>query len=103
MQRKRQCLAYALAVAAVMTASVALAAGDAAAGRDKATACSTCHGIDGNGRVPLAGKDLAYLLKQMKAFKDGERNNPIMRRIMDELTDQDLADLAAYFAARKPR
>lgn len=93
-----------VAVAAVAAAGVsARAAGNAAAGRDKATACATCHGIDGNGRVPLAGKDEAYLLKQMKAIKRGDRSNPIMRRIMTELKDQDLADLAAYFSAQAPQ
>lgn len=103
MHRVQRGLVCVAVVAAAATGVSARAAGDAAAGRDKATACATCHGIDGNGRVPLAGKDEAYLLKQMKAFKRGDRSNPIMRRIMAELTDRDLADLAAYFSAQARR
>ncbi|HKJ22533.1 MAG TPA: c-type cytochrome [Gammaproteobacteria bacterium] len=97
---RKTIMQYALLVAAAVAAGSALAAGDAAAGRDKATACSTCHGIDGNGRIPLAGKDQADLLARMKAFKQGEGGNPIMRRIMAELTARDLADLAAWFSGQ---
>ena len=100
MRKTKRCLLCVAVMATVLAGPSARAAGDAAAGRDKATACANCHGMDGNGRVPLAGKDEAYLLKQMKAFKRGDRNNPIMRRIMAELTDRDLADLAAYFSSQ---
>ncbi len=78
----------------------AWSAGDVAAGRDKATACSTCHGLDGNGRVPLAGKNEAELLAQMKAYKQGKSGDAMMRDILSQLSEQDLADLAAYFAAQ---
>jgi cytochrome c553 len=95
-----------LFMAAVTGAVLALAwtmawsAGDAAAGRDKATACSTCHGMDGNGRIPLAGKNEADLLAQMKAYKQGKSGDAAMRDILSQLSEQDLADLAAYFAAQ---
>lgn len=87
----------------VVVGGPAVAAGDAAAGRDKATACSNCHGIDGHGRIPLAGRDEDALLAQMMAIKQGKRGNPTMRSIMSQLSEQDLADLAAYFSAQKRR
>jgi len=84
-----------------LTGTAVWSAGDAAAGRDKATACSTCHGLDGNGRIPLAGKDEGELLARMKAYKQGKSGDAMMRSILSQFSAQDLADLAAYFSAQK--
>ena len=78
--------------------------GDAAAGKDKAVTCSACHGADGNSAVPtfpkLAGQGEKYLLKQMQDIRDGARSVPTMAGQVDNMSDQDLADIAAYFAAQ---
>ncbi|MGB0466053.1 MAG: c-type cytochrome [Pontibacterium sp.] len=81
---------------------VAHAAGDAAAGQAKTAVCGACHGADGNSAIAnfpkLAGQNEKYLLKQMKEIKAGTRPVVEMTGLLDALTDQDLADVAAYFA-----
>ena len=94
-----------LAVAAtVMMASPAFA-GDAAAGKGKSMMCSACHGAAGISAVPtypnLAGQKVAYLVKQLKDFKSGTRNDPTMKGMVASLSDADMADLAAYYASLK--
>ena len=80
-----------------------LAQGDAEAGAEKAEACRACHGSRGisvNDMWPnLAGQKEAYLVKQMKAFRDGDRKDPIMTSFALSLSDEDIADLAAYYAS----
>ncbi len=96
------------AVFGVVTLSLvsvsASAAGDPAAGEAKAVTCSACHGADGNSMVPnfpkLAGLGEKYLLKQMKDIRDGRRPVATMAGQVDNMTDQDLADIAAYFDAQ---
>jgi len=84
------------------TVSVAHAAGDAGAGKGKAANCGACHGADGNSMVgtfpKLAGQGAKYLLKQMKDIRDGARSVPTMAGQVDNMSDQDLADIAAYYA-----
>jgi cytochrome c553 len=99
-----------ISVAAICLLSVAgsaHAAGDAAAGKAKAAMCAGCHGADGNSSNPLwpnlAGQHDKYLIKQMKAFKDGTRVEPMMKPMMAPLTDQDIENLAAYFASQKQK
>lgn len=79
--------------------------GDAAAGQDKAAVCAACHGMDGNSVVPtfpnLAGQHTSYIIKQLMAFKSGERQDPTMAPMAAPLSDQDMADLAAYFSSQK--
>jgi len=81
----------------------ALAAGNVAAGRQKALACQTCHGLDGLSKLPeapnIAGNPEQYLVRQMNAFKKGERKNEMMSVVVQPLSDQDIADLSAYYAA----
>lgn len=81
---------------------VAHAAGDAAAGQAKAAVCGACHGADGNSAIAnfpkLAGQNEKYLVKQMKDIKNGVRPVVEMTGLLDNLSDQDLADLAAFFA-----
>ncbi len=77
-------------------------AGDAAAGKEKASACAACHGPAGISVNPLwpniAGQQEPYLAKQMKAFRDGQRADPLMVPIVSGLSDADIDDLAAYYA-----
>ncbi|SEO66223.1 MULTISPECIES: cytochrome c [unclassified Pseudomonas] len=84
---------------------VAHAAGDAAAGQAKAAVCGACHGPDGNSMAPnfpkLAGQGERYLTKQLKDIKDGKRVVLEMNGLLTNLNDQDLADMAAYFASQK--
>lgn len=80
--------------------------GSAEAGQTKAATCAACHGLDGNSVTPdwptLAGQHAGYIVKQLKAFKAGDRQNVTMKPFADMLTDQDMADIAAYFSAQKP-
>lgn len=84
---------------------VAHAAGDAAAGQAKTAICAACHGMDGNSAVgnfpKLAGQNERYLLKQMQEIKAGSRQVVEMTGMLTALNDQDLADIAAYFASQK--
>jgi cytochrome c553 len=80
--------------------------GDAAKGRDKTQMCQGCHGIDGWRtaypevyRVPRIGNQHeAYIVRALQEYKSGERTHPSMRAIAASLSDQDMADLAAYYA-----
>jgi cytochrome c553 len=85
------------------TTSPAFAAGNVAAGRQKAMACQTCHGLDGLSKLPdapnIAGSPEGYLVKSLNAFRKGERKNDMMSIVVQPLSDQDVADLAAYYAA----
>jgi len=84
---------------------LAQAAGNPEAGQSKAGMCVACHSADGNSLVPnfpkLAGQGAPYLLKQMKDIKAGERVVPEMIGMLDAFNEQDLQDLAAYFASQK--
>jgi len=78
-----------------------LVAGSAEAGKAKAITCTACHGSAGNSVNPLwpniAGQGAPYLLTQLQAFKAGTRSDPLMTSQAMLLSDQDMADLAAYF------
>jgi cytochrome c553 len=95
-------LMTAAAVMALISAP-AFAAGDAEAGKAKSAVCAACHGAEGVSAMDiypnLAGQKAAYLVKQLKAFKAGERNDPIMAPMAMPLSDQDMEDLAAYYAS----
>jgi len=81
----------------------AAAAGDAKAGRQKALQCQTCHGLDGQAKLPeapnLAGQTEIYLAKSLKDYRSGARRNDMMSVIVRSLSDQDVDNLAAYYAA----
>ena len=84
---------------------VAQAAGDAEAGQGKVAVCGACHGADGNSPAPnfpkLAGQGERYLLKQLHDIKSGARPVVEMTGMLDNLSDQDMADISAYFASQK--
>lgn len=98
-----------LAAFFVLSAATAMshAAGDPAAGKSKAAACAACHGMDGNSANPewpsLAGQLAGYLAKQLHDFKAGRRENALMAGQVAALSDQDMADLAAYYASLTPQ
>lgn len=79
-------------------------AGDAAAGEAQTMVCAACHGADGNSAVPtfpkLAGQGQKYLYKQLQDIRDGARPVPTMVGQLDGKSNQDLADIAAYYAAQ---
>ncbi len=81
-----------------------LALGDANTGKEKSEACATCHGVDGNSHNPawpkLAGQHAEYIILQIKNFQKGIRSNALMAPIVEDLSEQDIADLAAYFSAQ---
>lgn len=89
----------------VSAASAAGLVGDAAAGKTKAAACGACHGADGNSPAPtfpkLAGQGERYLVKQIHDIKSGARPVPAMAGQTDNLSEQDIADIAAYYAGQK--
>ena len=80
--------------------------GKADAGATKAAICAACHGVGGNSQNPewpnLAGQSPAYVAEQLHLFKQKVRVNPVMQPIVDPLTDEDLKDLAVYFAGQTP-
>jgi cytochrome c553 len=94
-----------LVVLAVLpfAAGTPVEAGDVAAGRRKATQCQACHGLDGLSKLPeaphLAGQPERYLVKSLDEYRSGARSNEMMSIVAKMLSDQDVADLAAYYAA----
>ncbi|HBX56771.1 c-type cytochrome [Pseudomonas sp. UBA2684] len=84
---------------------LAHAAGDAVAGQGKVAVCGACHGADGNSPAPnfpkLAGQGERYLLKQLNDIKSGARPIVEMTGMLDNLSDQDMQDIAAFFASQK--
>jgi len=97
----KKVLMIALAALAVTSSVSVLAEGDAAAGKQKAAPCAACHGADGNSAVAtypkLAGQQASYTEKQLHNFKNDKRVNAIMGPQAKPLSDQDIADLAAYY------
>jgi cytochrome c553 len=81
-------------------AAPALAA-DASAGRALAGQCQTCHGLDGIAQIPIApniaGESQIYLEKQLKAFRSGARENEMMSVVAQNLSDEDISNLAAWY------
>jgi cytochrome c553 len=81
--------------------------GSAEAGQAKSATCAACHGVDGNSANPewpsLASQHAQYIVKQLKAFKAGTRQNPTMAPMAMGLSEQDMADVAAYFSAQSKR
>ena len=94
-------------LAASLLAAPAQAAGDAKAGEAKAQACVACHGVNGNSMVPtfpkLAGQHAGYIAKQLADFKAGsERFNAVMAPQVANLSQEDMADIGAYYAKQSP-
>ena len=79
--------------------------GDRAEGKRLAGQCRTCHGLEGLARLPVApnigGEPAAYIRAQLAAFRDGTRENEMMTIVAKSLTDQQIADLAAWYSGHK--
>ena len=104
----RLLLAAAMLGGAVL-AMDAQAAGDPAAGEGKVAACAACHGTDGQATAPiypnLAGQNAEYLVSSLKAYRAGERGggmSAMMTPQVQALSDEDIADIAAYYASLQP-
>jgi cytochrome c553 len=98
-------LALAAVLFAIAVPALAAPTGNPAAGKTKAQTCAACHGADGNksldGTYPLlAGQYPDYLSKALHEYKNGKRKNAIMGGQAQALSEQDIADLAAYFGSQ---
>ena len=97
-------------IGALMAAVLpAWAAGDAQRGAEKAGSCMACHGAEGKATVPLypslAGQHAPYLEHALQAYKKGERSGgraEVMKAFVAGLSDDDMADLAAYYSSLQP-
>lgn len=96
-----------LAVLLVLAAATATDAADAEAGRRKSAPCAACHGADGNATIPgtpsLAGQPTFFTHWQLIKFRDGRRKDAQMSPFAERLSDEDMADLAAFYAAQPPK
>lgn len=99
---KRALLLLSFGMALVLASAPLMAAG-ADNGKSKAAACFACHGADGNAVDPqyprLAGQYNEYIQQALHEYKDGRRNNPIMKGFTATLSDQDIQDIAAYYSS----
>jgi cytochrome c553 len=98
----RRFLLLPIAVAFVVAEFACAAnAADVAKGRAKAVQCQACHGMDGIAKIPeapnLAGQNEDYLIKALKDFKSGAGQNDMMSLVVKPLSDDDIADLAAFY------
>ena len=85
--------------------SNASAAGDPVAGRKAAVKCQVCHGVDGQSKNPeaphISGQVERYIIKALKRYQSGERQDPMMSMIVKQLKEEDIANLAAYYSSIK--
>ena len=98
----------ALAVAVLLAATAEVArAGDVEAGRQKSAPCAACHGPDGNATRPgvpsIAGQPNFFTHWQLIKYRDGRRKDPQMSAPAENLSDTDMADLAAFYETQRPR
>lgn len=96
-------LSIAMVGATLLATQGYVQAADVEAGKAKAMMCAACHGADGTGTLDtnpnLAGQKAPYLVKQLKAFKAGERKDPTMNAMAAPLTDEDMENIAAYYSS----
>ena len=92
------------AAAGVAFWQAATAAGDPAAGKEKAAQCQQCHGLDGNGPTPqfpkIGGQHAKYIVQSLEDYKTGVRQDPVMAAFAAALSKQDQEDLAAWYASQ---
>ena len=111
MIRYRVVLTLSLIFSAAVAAQTPAPAGDAAKGEEKTRMCEGCHGIEGWRtaypevyHVPKLGRQhAAYIVQALHEYKNGDRSHPSMRAIAASLTDQDIANLAAYYSQGGPK
>ena len=96
-------IACSIAISVALVAGTANAAGDRAVGREKAGQCAVCHGLDGAAMRPdvpnIGGESALYLKIQLEAFRSGERRHEQMSIIAEDLSDEDIADLSAWYSS----
>ncbi|MFL6550557.1 MAG: c-type cytochrome [Povalibacter sp.] len=101
---KREPIALLSLLCGLYLSGPAMAEGSAEAGQTKSTPCVACHGVGGNSANPewpnLAGQHQQYIVKQLKAFKSGVRQNPLMTPQAQPLSEADMEDLGAYFSSQ---
>ncbi|MBS3649053.1 c-type cytochrome [Pseudaminobacter sp. 19-2017] len=102
--RARPAILVAAPLALLLVSSAPVgAAGGVLAGRKKAQQCETCHGLDGLAKIAeapnIAGQNEQYLIKQLLAFKSGALKSEMMSIVAQALSESDIEDLAAYYAA----
>ena len=101
----KQLIKMVFAVSLVAGTSSVLARGNVDAGKEKSTSCAACHGATGVSGSPMfptiAGQHADYIVHALNAYKAGKRSNPIMQGAAAALSDEDMADLAAYFASQE--
>ncbi|MGB5248073.1 MAG: cytochrome c [Gammaproteobacteria bacterium] len=99
----RHAVMMTVALIGLALAPAAFADGNAELGRTKSASCTACHGPDGRGTAPnypiLAGQHAAYLAHSLYEYRSGRRKNAIMQGFAGGLSDDDIADLAAWFAS----
>ena len=92
------------AAAGVAFGQAATAAGDVAAGKEKAAQCQQCHGLDGNGPTPqfpkIGGQHAGYIVQALEDYRTGVRQEPVMAAFAAALSKQDREDLAAWYASQ---
>lgn len=100
---KRVLTLLSFGVALALASTSLLANGNSENGKQKAATCFACHGTDGNSVDPqyprLAGQYNLYLQRVLHEYKDGQRDNPIMKGMVATLSDQDIEDVSAYFSS----
>lgn len=101
---KKMIIGFSAVLGFIMASSLVFAGGDAAAGQAKTAVCAACHGADGNSGVAsfpkLAGQGEKYLAKQLADIKSGERTVVEMTGILNASSEQDMADMAAYYVSK---
>lgn len=101
----KQLIKIIFTVALVTVSASVLAVGNIDAGKEKSTSCAACHGVDGVSVSPMfpviAGQHADYIVHTLNAYKTGQRSDPIMQGAVGSLSDEDIANLAAYFASQK--
>lgn len=99
---KKKLLVLSISLALIAVSGILHAEGSISAGKQKTAACAGCHGENGNSMMPmfpkLAGQHPGYLIKQLTAFKNGTRKDATMQSMVLSLSEQDFADIAAYYA-----
>jgi cytochrome c553 len=101
MKRALTLLSFGMSLA--LASAPLFASGNSDNGKTKAAACVACHGADGNAVDPqyprLAGQYNEYIQQALHEYKDGRRDNAVMKGFVANLSDQDIEDIAAYFSA----
>jgi len=104
MKRRNHIIRISCIVLLAILPGILLAKGDPASGKEKSAVCQACHGVDGKSIAPnypnLAGQHESYLVKALADYRAGRRTNPIMAPMAANLSDQDIEDLAAWYASQ---